>query len=166
MQLNLKKSHLAPLFLLFLLLSCGKDELEIGRENPELEIQKCIELSNKKDYEKAVECLEIFKSRFPQTPQGQEAELRIADPYFNKKDYLIAAETYQGFIRFHPFHAQVDYATYRTGLSYLKELPKAIDRDQQYLEQAIDLFEKVIVNFPESAYQKPAAHDLADAKRR
>ncbi len=147
-------------------ISCAKDKLNIGHENPELEIQKCIELSNKKNYEKAVECLEIFKSRFPGTPAGQEAELRIADNYFNKKDYLIAADTYQTFIRFHPSHPRLDYAQYRTGISYLKSLPKAIDRDQQNMDEAIDHLEYTIRNFPQSTYLEPAQKALSEAKNR
>ena len=152
--------------LLVLGFSCAKDELNMGHENPELQIQKCITLSDQKKYEKAVECLEIFKSRFPETAAGQEAELRIADNYFNKKDYLIAADTYQTFIRFHPSHPRLDYAQYRTGLSYLQSLPKAIDRDQQYLGEAISRLEYTIRNFPESTYLEPAQKTLTEAKNR
>lgn len=144
-------------------LACGKKNLNIGREDPEKEIQKCIRLSEKKRYEEAVECLEIFKSRFSETPLGQEAELRIADNYFQQKEYLLAADTYQAFIRLNPFHQLVPYAAYRTGLSYVREAPKAIDRDQQYLFQAIDHLEFTVRNFPNNPYAEKAQKELDTA---
>ena len=121
--------------------SCAKKKLEIGREDPEKEIQKCLELSRKKHYEEAVDCLEIFKSRF-------------------------ADDTYQAFLKLTPFHRQADYASYRTGVAYLKEAPKPIDRDQQYLEQAAGHLEYTIRNYPDSTYLEPAKEELKKAKER
>ena len=146
--------------------SCAKKKLEIGREDPEKEIQKCLELSRKKHYEEAVDCLEIFKSRFADTELGHEAELKIADNYFQQKEYLIAADTYQAFLKLNPFHRQADYASYRTGVAYLKEAPKPIDRDQQYLEQAAGHLEYTIRNYPDSTYLEPAKEELKKAKER
>jgi hypothetical protein len=43
--------------------------------------------------------------------------------------------------KLHPTHEKTGYAYYRIGLCYLKENPKPIDRDQKYLETAIQYFE-------------------------
>lgn len=153
-------------FLLLLGISCSKDEYTIGRENPDQEIQKCIKLSEKKAYEEAVECLEIFKSRFPQTPLGQEAELKIADTYFRQEEFLLAADSYQTFIGLYPNHPKVDYALYRKGLSYFQKAPKAIDRDQQHLDLAVSEFEIFLRLFPNSTYHDLAEKALANAKKR
>lgn len=117
-------------------------------------INRCLKLSGKKRYAEAIECLEIFKSRYPASALASEAELRIADGYFRKKDYLLAAESYQQFIRLHPSHERADYAYYRLGLSYLNSTPNAIDRDQQSLPDAITAFETVWQSFPTSPYAK------------
>jgi len=163
-----------PIILIILLLvllsthfaACKKDELKIGRDNPQFEIQKCMRLSEKKKFEEAIECLEIFKSRFPQTTLGTQAELSIADAYFNKKEYLLAADAYLIYVRMHPTSPQSDYAYYRLGLSYLKQTPEAIDRDQQYIDKAIHYLRLTATAFPSSPYHEAAVESLKDARSR
>jgi len=121
--------------------ACAREKVQIGRENPNLEIEKCIALSKKKRYEEAVECLEIFKSRFPNSAEGQAAGLKIADTHFLQHQYLLAVDAYQTFVKLHPLHPQVEYAYYRAGMSYLAEAPKPIDRDQKYLFKAKEMLQ-------------------------
>ena len=64
---------------LFILTSCGKDEIIIGNQGPDVEIKKCVRLSQKKKHENAIQCLEMFKARYPQSREGVEAELMIGD---------------------------------------------------------------------------------------
>ena len=158
-----------PVLLAFafaLLAGCARETFDIGKEDPETELKKCVSLSQRKHYEKAVECLEVFKSRFPQTQQGQEAELKIADTYYNQGQYLLAADTYLSFIKLFPAHPQMDYALYRAGLSYLKEAPKAIDRDQTYLVKAVEQLQIALRAAPNSPYQEAIIRDLSVAQDR
>ncbi len=154
------------LLLSLLLTGCGKQVFDIGSEDPQRQLKKCITLSENKQYEKAVECLEIFKSRFPQTQQGQEAELRIADSYYNQHEFILAADTYLSFVKLFPTHPQVDYAIYRAGLAYLKEAPKSIDRDQQNIVKAVEQFETVLRAFPQSTYREAILNELYLAQNR
>ncbi|MDO8527984.1 MAG: outer membrane protein assembly factor BamD [Deltaproteobacteria bacterium] len=158
--------HLLLVLSLFALTACGKQTFDIGNEAPEVEIKKCTLLSQKKKYEKAVECLEIFKSRFPQTAEGQEAELRIADNYFNQHQFLLAADSYLSFVKLHRTHPDVDYALFRAGLSYFKEAPKAIDRDQQYLIKAVEQLETASKSNPRGIYQEGIVKYLKLARER
>lgn len=120
------------------------------------ELNRCLKLSAKKKYEQAVECLEVYKSRFPGGDRAASADLHIADSYFRQKEYLLAAETYQEFIRLYPFHPKQDYAYYQSGMAYLRDNPKAIDRDQEYLDLAAQNFSMVIRYFPNSPYHRLA----------
>lgn len=147
-------------------IACSKKQIEIGRNNPDKELQKCMKLSEKKQFEEAVECLEIFKSRFPRTEYSRMAEIAIADNYFQNKEYLLAADAYNLFIRLHPTSPKSDYAYYRLGLSYLKETPKAIDRDQQYLDEAVQYLRLTLMSFPNSPYKEAATEALKDARNR
>lgn len=142
--------------LLLLAAGCAKEHFAIGKGAPAQEIEQCVKLSEKKRFEEAVQCLEIFKSRFPGSVEGQEAELRIADNHYAHKEYLIAAETYEAFLKLHPAHPKIDYAQYRLGLSYLMASPKAIDRDQGHLQDALTAFEHVLAEFPGSTYLEAA----------
>lgn len=146
--------------------ACAKKDIVIGNAGPDVEIKKCIRLSQSKDYEDAIQCLEMFKARYPQSREGLEAELMIGDAYFDKKDYLLAKESYTAFIKLHPFSPRLDYAYYRSGLALFKESPKAIDRDQNYLDSAIQNFKVVIQRFPGSTYRALALKYYLEARLR
>lgn len=149
---------------MMLISGCAKHDIVIGNQGPDVEIKKCIHLSQKKDYEDAIQCLEMFKARYPQSHQGIEAELMIGDTYFDQKEYLLAAESYAAFIKLHPLHPKIDYAYYRRGVSLFKESPKAIDRDQQYIDEAIRNLEVVIRSFPNSTYRPLALKYYREAR--
>ncbi|MDL1872199.1 outer membrane protein assembly factor BamD [Deltaproteobacteria bacterium PRO3] len=151
-----------PLLLLFPALvmiagACQKKSFKFSGDETDVQaIEKCMKLSEKKKFQEAVECLEIFKSRFPDSTYALDAELNIADAYFRKKDWVLAAETYNLFTRLHPTSEKLDYAYYRAGLSYEKQLPKGIDRDLSSMNQAEENFAMVFRRFPGSPYAEMA----------
>jgi outer membrane protein assembly factor BamD len=137
-----------------------------GRENEEQAFAKCVQLSTRKKFQAAIDCLEIFKSRFPDSKYALEAEIKVGDAYYQKKEYLLAAETYQLFTKLHPTSDKLDYVYYRIGLSYLHATPKKIDRDQEHLPEAIDGFAIVANQFPDSPYAKAAKSKYNEARRK
>ncbi|OGQ07644.1 MAG: hypothetical protein A3G32_02875 [Deltaproteobacteria bacterium RIFCSPLOWO2_12_FULL_40_28] len=140
--------------------------LEEGKRRPvssgnvDGELNRCLSLASRKKYEDAVECLEIFKSRYPSGDKAASADLLIADSYFRKKDYLVAAEAYQEFLRQYPTHAKAAYAYFQSGLSYLRFLPKSIARNQEHLDLAIKNLALVVEYYPDSDMFRPAQHEL------
>jgi outer membrane assembly lipoprotein YfiO len=157
----MRKYGLWLLVALFLALAaCSKKQFKLtGNETDQEAMEKCLKLSEKKHFQEAVECLEIFKNRFPDSTYALDAELRIADTYFNKKDWLLAAESYNLYIRLHPNSDKLDYAYYRAGLAYERQMSKKIDRDQSSTDDAEQNFSSVYRRFPDSPYAK-----LAQAK--
>ncbi len=151
------------ILVLFLALSyagCSKKSYKLtGQESDEQAMEKCLKLSQKKKFQEAIECLEIFRSRFPDSTHALDAELAIADNYFKNKEWLLAAESYVLYARLHPNSDKLDYAYYRAGLAHEKLLPKKIDRDMSSMEKAEDSFTEVFRRFPDSPYSK-----LAQAK--
>ncbi len=163
-------------YLLYIILPCiilgfaacggGKKKNKFGftgRENTEQAFAKCVQLSTKKKFQESIDCLEIFKSRFPNTEYALQAELKVGDAYYLKKEYLLAAETYQFFTKLHPDSEKLDYAFFKMGLAYLKATSKKIDRDQEHLPQAIDSLAIVLSQFPSSNYYRQSKfyHDQA-----
>lgn len=139
----MKKS--AFIFCAFLVLgACSKPALLSKAKSGDEAYQECKKYSDNNDHEKAIQCFELLKTRFAGSQASYEADLDIADNYFRKKEYLLAAETYLGFTKLHPTHDKIPYAYFRTGLSYLRESPKAIDRNQTYLESAIQYLESAV----------------------
>lgn len=127
--------------------------------------EECLRYSKKKLYEKTQQCFELLRSRYPGTVEAIEADIEIADNYFRQKDHLVAAEAYKNFARLHPAYDRIDYVYYRTGLSYLKESPKAIDRDQDHLEPAIHYF-SLTLSSPQSEFREAARQYWNEARRR
>ncbi len=143
--------------------ACAKQEFNLGQAGVEADMATCAKLSKKKKFDQAIECLEILKSRYAGNQAASDAELQIGDAFFDDKEYLLAAESYESFLRNYPIHAKADYALYRMGLSYLRETPKAIDRDQVHLEDAIDALKNHQRVFPKSEYADETTKTLQDA---
>jgi len=152
------------LFLFFLSLvllvgfnACSKNKYKLtGQESDGEAINKCMKLSKKKKFEEAIECFEIFKSRFPESTYALDAELRIGDSYFQNKEWMLAGESYALYAKLHPNSPRLDYAYYRAGLSFEKQLPKTIDRDMSTLVKAETNFAMVFRRFPNSPYAQMA----------
>jgi len=64
-----------------------------------------------------------IRVKFPYSAYAVRAELRIADCYFGRERYLEAVDAFQNFIRLHPTHHDVSYATLMTGKSYYEQIP-------------------------------------------
>lgn len=145
--------------------ACAKAPYLSSAKSSQAAFEECRRFSEKKDFEKASECFELLKSRFAGSSESAEADLEIADNYFRKKDFLLAAESYAAFIKLHPAHERVGYAYYKAGLSYFREAPKAVDRDQQKLKDSIPYLETAV----ESAggdLNAVAQEKLKDVRRR
>lgn len=149
------------------LIQCSGRKTRLSRLDTEkTAMKKCLQLSSEKRFEEAIECLEIFKSQFPNSAGTQEAEIYIGDNYYRKKEYLLAAEAYKAFTQIYPDSKRLDYALYRVGLAYEKEMPEKIDRDQSYLKEAKEYYSRVFRYFPESSYFSMAKAKFMHMERR
>ncbi len=92
------------------------------------------------------------KNKFPYSNFAVLAELAIADVHYKSEDYPEAQVSYQNFVELRPKHPQVDYAIFRTGLSYYNQLPSSIDRDLTLANDAIYSFNDLIKRFPNSSH--------------
>lgn len=144
------------LVLAFLLpfLSCRDRGFTLARSSKTLD--QCTTLLKKKKHEKAIKCFEAYRSRHIGEAGAAVADLSVADAYFSKKEYLVAAEAYQIFIESNPYHEKIPYAYYKAGLSYLKETPKSIDRNQEYLNLAVQYLGTVVKYYSSTPYAKMA----------
>ncbi len=157
---------LALLGVLLFSYNCAKKKLHLtGKETADEAFAQCLKLSTKKHFQEAIDCLEIFKSRYSDSKLALEAELQVAESYFSKKEYLLASETYQLYAKLHPNSEKLDYVYYRMGLCDFLSTPKAIDRDQGHLPEAIENLAIVFKQYPDSPYAKLAKTKYDDAKR-
>jgi len=141
----------------FMLTSCRDGGgVSLARSKSQQDMSQCLTLLKKKKHEKAIKCFEAYKSRNYGQSGAAMADLAVGDAYFLKKDYLLAAESYLIFIESHPYHPKIAYAYYKAGVSFLKESPKQIDRDQTNLFKAIQYLGAVLKYYGNTEYAKMA----------
>jgi outer membrane protein assembly factor BamD len=117
-------------------------------------------------YEQALEKFSLVKNKFPYSKYALDAELKIADTYYQKGDYLEAQKLYGLFFEFHPDSIKRDYAIFQSGMCYYDLLPSSIDRDLSYAKSGIENFRTLMDLFPSSLYFKDALSKFTELKVR
>ncbi len=106
-----------------------------------------------------IEAEEDFKEileHYPLSPEAIEAQLMLADLYYEKQEYEEAASYYITFATFHPSHARAPYAQFQKGMCHFKEVLSP-ERDQTATRKAIMALNDLISLYPESLYSDKAA---------
>jgi len=103
-------------------------------------------------YIKAVEQFNRVRNYHRDDPHSVKAELAIGDVYFEKAEWDQARLAYDEFARMHPRHPDLDYVTFRIGMSSYKKAPKRAGRDQTFTRHAMNAWAGFGAKFPESGY--------------
>lgn len=114
------------------------------------------QLEDDERFEEALLQYQDVKNRFPYSQYKILAELQIAEIQFKKDAFVEAQAAFELFKELHPTHPQVDYVTYRIGESIFMQLPSTIDRDLSVAPAAIQQFNVLLRDFPNSKYIKNA----------
>lgn len=128
-------------------------------------------------YNEAIKFFEYVKNKYPYSKYAVLADLRVADAHFEREKWLEAADAYRLFVRFHPSHEKVPYASFRIALSYYNEtskgpfadvpivedvfgflnpFPPARERDQTATKDAIKAFDEYLGRFPDHEHIEEA----------
>ena len=73
--------------------------------------EKASERMASNDYKKAVEYLKKLESRYPNSKFGAQAQLDMAYAFYKQEDAAQCVSTVERFIKVHPNHPNLDYAT-------------------------------------------------------
>ena len=99
------------------------------------------------------------KTKYPYSRFAALADLRVADTHFEQAKYIEAVDAYRNFLRFHPNHADADYAMLRIGECYYEKtpsdwwlLPPSEEKDQDATKQSLRSFREMIRMFPKSQH--------------
>ena len=118
-----------------------------------------------KNYDMAVQALQLLESRFPFGRYAEQAQLELIYAHYGNFEIEAAIESADRFIRLHPQHPNVDYAYYMKGLAAYSEnvdlfsrwLPKDdTRRDTSYAQEAFAEFAQLLARFPDSTYAPDA----------
>jgi outer membrane protein assembly factor BamD len=126
---------------------------EEGQE--ELAGTNVLGLYTRVDYARSIEIFQSIIDNYPYSEYAVEAELRIADAYFEDGQYEEALSYYRDFADLHPDHPQVPYTIYRSALCHEAQI-QGIARDQTATRNALLFLDKLLVQYPHSEHAQEA----------
>ena len=153
---NFKENHIDTLF--------SKKPPTIDKTAEQLALSGMAKL-DKKDYTGAAEEFKKLKEHYPYSKYAILADLKIGDAYFGARKYNEAAMSYEEFVRLHPRNEVIPYVLYQVGMSHFLTFTN-VDRDPEETKTAMQAFEKVIQNSPQSEYAAKSKKQIAECKKR
>jgi outer membrane protein assembly factor BamD len=173
MKIRTKLKDLTKIFAIFMTVlligtsgiatsGCASSD-KIDTSTPEGAYKLAEEYEKDERFEESVAKYTDVKNKYPYSRFAILAEMKIADVQFKRESYIEAQYAYQTFKELHPKHPQIDYVTFRLGLSFFNQLPSTIDRDLSLADKAILYFDEVLTSFPTSQYAKEAQEKKTDA---
>ena len=155
---------------LMLLPSCVSNKASLREhkgsylESVKLNFEAGEDLLKKQEYDKAIAYFQFVRSKYPFSQYVALSDLRIADVKYAQKKWLDAASAYEIFIRLHPRHEEVAFASFRLGSSYFYAIPSdfflwpsSSSRDQSFTKEALSAVERFMYAFPDSEHMSEAA---------
>lgn len=116
-------------------------------------------------YAEAREKLQALLNQYPGSVLAPEARLGVARTYFEERFYNEARSEYQKFLQLHPAHERMDEAIYHIALSAYHQMER-VDRDQTMTRRAVQAFQQLLTEVPDSPYAPEARARLQEARRR
>jgi outer membrane protein assembly factor BamD len=121
----------------------------------ELAGRRILPFYTRHNYSRAIEYFQSIIDNYPYSDYAVQAELRIADAYFDDGKYDEALSYYRDFADLHPQHEKVPYTVYRSGMCHYERI-ESVDRDQTATRNALGFFDRLLVEHPHSSYAQQA----------
>lgn len=105
---------------------------------------------------------------YPQSELRPEAKLAIGDSYLGEgtgESLVLAANEFREFMTYYPTHPRSDYAQYRLGMVYFKQM-RSPQRDQSETREAVREFETFLARYPNSELKPEVEAKLREARDR
>jgi outer membrane protein assembly factor BamD len=104
---------------------------------------------------KWIQSREYFRQivdNYPQSVHRPDAKLGLGDSYLGEgtaESLVLAQNEFKEFLTFFPTSARADYAQYKMGITYSRQMPAA-DRDQTQTKQAVIEYALFLQRYPNS----------------
>lgn len=152
---------LAALLVSVSLGACGNRVTDIAfEEGPADQLyNEGLVLMNAGDYRTAIAKFEEVDRLHPHTEFGRKSQVMLAFASYSRGNYIDAIQSARRFITLNPNHPDAAYAQYIIAMSYYRQIPD-VTRDQSDTRKALEEFEKLIENYPDSEYVEEARRRL------
>jgi len=123
--------------------------------DPSLLLKKARELDKEKNYFVAGQYYKRILDDYPDSRERVTALMLQADNHMKRKEYPEAKLAYQKFMELYPAWPNVDHAYFYMAMADFMSIDTAA-RDQTHTRTALEQFERLIKNFPNSPYRQRA----------
>ncbi|MFQ5673509.1 MAG: outer membrane protein assembly factor BamD [Nitrospinales bacterium] len=124
-------------------------------DDPALLLKKGAELDKEKNYFLAGQYYKRVLDDFPDSRERVKALMLQADNHMKRKEYAEAKLDYQQFIELYPAWPNVDRAHFYLAMTDFMIIDNAA-RDQSHTRSALEQFDRLVKNFPQSPYRQRA----------
>ncbi|MBM3382333.1 MAG: outer membrane protein assembly factor BamD [Betaproteobacteria bacterium] len=124
----------------------------ISELSPEDGIVRLRGLHKDESWERLIQEVNEYRSRFPYSQYASEAELLQGDAFFRTKRFPEAISNYEDFVRRNPSHPQADFALFRVAKSFDLQCPEDEQREQATTQRALDKYAELKRRFPRSQH--------------
>ena len=155
----MKRMLVVALGILLICSGCAWFETKEDERTAQELIQDGVDEFEAGSYRKAIKSFEQLRDWYPFSRYAILAELKIADAYFNLEEYADAVFAYEEFEQLHPRNEAIPYVIYRIGRSYFNQID-TIDRDQSNAAKALEVYRRLIDQYPHDAYAGMAKSDM------
>lgn len=169
---RLRRAWISLLVLWLLLPGCGVYDYLYGAptrheaQRNDQDLLRSAEASmDRRQYEDARKDLQRLMNQYPDSELVTAARLASAKALYMGKKYDEARAEYQRFLDLHPQHERADEAHYYLGMSYFRQADSA-DRDQTYTRKALDEFDLLVSQMPDSQYTPDARERRGQCRRK
>ncbi|MEY4065304.1 MAG: hypothetical protein RIR26_1512 [Pseudomonadota bacterium] len=144
----------------------GCDIKPISELSAEDGIVRLRSLHREESWERLVQEVNEYRSRFPYSQYATEAELLQGDAYFKTARLPEAIANYEDFLKRNPSHAQADLALFRVAKAYDMQSPEDAEREQATTQRALDKFLELQQKFSRSTFLAEASERTLVLKKR
>lgn len=144
---------------------CSSSKSAIDTDDPNKAFDIAKRNFDKGEYLDAIDDFSLIKVKFPGSAVSDKVQFYLAESYFMKKEYLLAAYEYETFQKNYPLSSYIPDSKYRLGLCYYFTSPKSA-LDQEFTHYAISELSQFIDQYPENKNVADAESKLRDLKNK
>ncbi len=128
--------------------SCSSsDGSDIKTDDPEQAFKIAKRKFDRKDYVDAIEDFSFIKLKFPGTKIADQVQFYLAESYYYRNEYILAAYEYETMLKNYPLSPLIPDTRYKLGLSYYELSPK-FSLDQEYTNYAVSELKTFLEFYP------------------
>jgi outer membrane protein assembly factor BamD len=166
--MKLKKTSIINLLLLLIfsasLYGCSSsDGNDLKTEDPEKAFSIAKRKYDKKDYLDAIDDFSFLKVKFPGSSISDKTQFYLADSYFHKDEFILAAYEYESMLKNYTLSPLIPETRYKLGLCYYNLSPK-YSLDQEFTNYAIEELQLFVELYPEDKFVPDAEKKLTELR--